>query len=181
MRPEVQLKSVIKALTDVVLPAVAPDNTLAQEQGKLAIGLLTLLSQQLPVQYAFDRDELDRLLAYCERLHAQISGGERTTRALETLDAARAAAAVSLAGARTSPKALQQAVRDLREKAGALITSAYGDGTEASRAAARTLTLEMSQAQLLRDRAMLLLQGWEPDPDAIPALDELIATDESHT
>ena len=40
MRPDIQIQSMIKALTDVVLPAVDADNKLAHEQTRLVIGLL---------------------------------------------------------------------------------------------------------------------------------------------
>jgi hypothetical protein len=33
----------------------------------------------------------------------------------------------------------------------------------------------MSREQLLRDRSWLLMQGWEPDPKSIPAIDTLLA------
>ena len=75
MRPQIQLQAVIKALGDVVLPAIDPDNRLALEQGKLAIGLLTLLAQQLPVQFAFDCDELTRLIATSGELANAAQGG----------------------------------------------------------------------------------------------------------
>ena len=35
--------------------------------------------------------------------------------------------------------------------------------------------LEYSKQQLLRDRALVVLQGWEPDPDALPSIESLLA------
>lgn len=174
MRPQIQIKSVIKALTDVVLPAVDPDNKLAQEQARLAIGLLTLLSQQLPVQYAFDCDELQRLLACSDQLRRTVKGGAETTAALAELSRVTDAGTQALAGTGTSPDALLHAVRALRAATGALITQAHRDGDPACRPALRKQVLEMSKEQLLRDRSMLLMQGWEPDPKAVPALQTLL-------
>lgn len=34
--------------------------------------------------------------------------------------------------------------------------------------------LAMTSAQLLRERAWVMAQGWEPDPSAIPAIDTLL-------
>ena len=68
MRPDPQIKSVIKAMNDVVLPAVDPQNKLAQEQVRLCMGLLGLMAKQLPLQFRFDCDELARLSAYSAEL-----------------------------------------------------------------------------------------------------------------
>lgn len=174
MRPQIQIKSVIKALTDVVLPAVDPENKLAQEQARLAIGLLTLLNQQLPVQYAFDCDELKRLLACAEQLRGAVQGGAETAAALAELSRVTEACTQALAGSGTSPDALLQAVRALRAATGAVISQTWRDGDVACRPQVRKLVLAMSKEQLIRDRSMLLMQGWEPDPKAIPDLQTLI-------
>ncbi len=179
MRPEVQLKSVIKALTDVVLPAVDPVNKLAQEQGKLAVGLLALLSQQQPVQYEFDREELERLLAYAAQLADGVQSADSGSAALADLQTASKSAAEALAGAMTTPADLQQAVRSMRAVTGELITHTFQSGDTTSRAQLSKLTLAMSGEQLIRERSMLLMQGWEPDPDAVPPLSELLSRESS--
>ncbi|MEH6758555.1 MAG: hypothetical protein V7676_13740 [Parasphingorhabdus sp.] len=61
LRPEIQIKTIIKAMVDVVMPTLQPDNQLAAEQSQLIVGILQLMEKQLPVQYLFDRDELTRL------------------------------------------------------------------------------------------------------------------------
>ena len=48
LRPSLQVQTVIKAMTDVVLPAVDPNNKLAQEQARLVIGMLHLVAQRQP-------------------------------------------------------------------------------------------------------------------------------------
>jgi hypothetical protein len=174
MRPQIQIKSIVKALTDVVLPAVDPDNKLAQEQARLAIGLLTLLAEQLPLQYRFDRDELHRLLVCSGELQATARGGRATQAALAALAGVTRSAAEAFGGASTSPDALLQWVRALRAATGTLVTQLYHDGDPACRAAIRDIVLAMSKEQLLRDRSMLLMQGWEPDPKAVPPLQSLL-------
>lgn len=68
MRPDIQIQSMIKALTDVVLPAVDADNKLAHEQTRLVIGLLGLMGKQIPMQFQYDCDELGRLLEFATEL-----------------------------------------------------------------------------------------------------------------
>ncbi len=175
MRPQIQLQSVIKALSDVVLPAIDPDNKLAIEQGKLSIGLLALLSQQLPVQFQFDCDELQRLIATSCELVTQAQGGAGTQSAVATLTAATLAAGRALDAAGSAPADIEAQVRALRVATGALITEVHRDGDVACRPLVQQTVLAMSKEQLLRDRSMLLMQGWEPDPKAVPPLAELLA------
>ena len=174
MRPQIQLQAVIKALSDVVLPATDPDNRLALEQGKLAIGLLTLLAQQLPVQFAFDGVELARLIETSGELANAAQGGAGTQAAVAALNEATLAAGRTLDAARSSPADVEAAVRAMRAATGA-VTEVHRDGDAASQAAVQTAVLAMSKQQLLRERSMLLMQGWEPDPKAVPPLADLLA------
>lgn len=175
MRPQIQLQAVIKALGDVVLPAVDPDNRLAIEQGRLSIGLLALLAQQLPMQFSFDRDELARLIATSGELTRQAQGGPATQAAVAALNDATLTAGRVLDAARASPADIETQVRAMRAATGALITDVHRDGDIACRPNIRQTVLAMSKEQLLRDRSMMRMQGWEPDPDAIPPLAELLA------
>ncbi len=175
MRPQVQLQAVIKALSDVVLPAIDPDNKLAIEQGKLSIGLLALLAQQLPMQFRFDCDELARLIATSAELVRQAQGGAGTQAAVAALTEATRAARLALDAAGASPADIEAKVRALRAATGALVTEVHRDGDAACRPNIQQTVLAMSKEQGLRDRSMMLMQGWEPDPKAIPPLAELLA------
>lgn len=174
MRPQIQLQAVIKALSDVVLPAIDPDNKLAIEQGKLSIGLLALLAQQLPVQFRFDCDELARLIATSGELNVQAQGGAGTQSAVAALNEATLAAGRVLDAARSSPADIEAAVRSMRAATGTLVTEVHRDGTAACRPKIQQTVLAMSKEQLLRDRSMMLMQGWEPDPKAVPPLADLL-------
>lgn len=176
MRPAIQIQSIVKAMTDVVLPALDPANKLAQEQARLVIGLLGLMASQLPTQFAFDCDELERLLAFSHELQNHAHGGAETAAAVTALAEAAAEAGRVLDGARSSPVEVEAAVRALRSLSGDVITQVHVDGEAAARAAVQAAVLRMSKAQLLRDRAAMLPQGWEPDPAAIPPLASLLGT-----
>lgn len=175
MRPEVQIQSMIKALTDVVLPAIDPANKLAQEQSRLVIGMLGLMARQLPLQFRFDCDELARLLRFAEDLQHHAGTGAATDRSLARLAEQATAAKAVLARAQAGPDAVLLAVRSLREASGAVVTAAFQEADPAGRARVQESVLSMSEAQLLRDRSWLLSQGWEPDPKAIPPIESLLA------
>ena len=174
MRPEIQIQSVLKAMSDVVLPALDPANKLAQEQARLCMGLLALLGQQLPVQFQFDCDELKRLVALSHTLASEARNDACAATALTALGSATQAADGVLQRAKASPTELREAVRSLRTATSAVVQAVYADPNAKSVAAIQKTVLSCSQAQLLRDRSLLLMQGWEAKPKDIPPIAELL-------
>jgi hypothetical protein len=176
MRPEIQIQSVLKAMNDVVLPALDPKNPLAQEQARLCIGLLSIMAAQLPLQYRYDCDELARLLALSQRLQQLPGVDELAPTTLSGLVQGTRQAQDVHSRARAEPAELLQAVRTLRELTGNLVQEAFAGDTPGQRTAGlQRAVMDMSKEQLLRERSWLLGQGWESDPKAIPAIDTLIA------
>lgn len=168
MRPQVQIQSIIKSLSDVVLPALDPNNKLAQEQARLIVGLLGLMAKQLPLQFRYDCDELTRLLAFADELQRQAGVGDRE------LSAQQVHGARVLERAQADPDEVLQAVRDLRASTGALISRVFEGDDGAAQDRVQKTVLAMTSEQLLRERSWLLSQGWEPDPKAIPAIEQLL-------
>lgn len=174
MRPDLQIKSVIKAMNDVVLPAVDPQNKLAQEQVRLCMGLLGLMARQLPLQFRFDCEELARLCAYSDELQRIASDGRQTEAAIADLKQKTLSASATLERATVSPHDVEQAVRSLREATGSLVSSVFRDSDSAVQDRVQRATLAMSKEQLLRDRAWVITQGWEPDPKSVPPIEQLL-------
>lgn len=174
MRPEIQIQSVLKAMTDVVLPALDPTNKLAQEQARLCMGLLALLGQQLPVQFKFDCEELTRLIALSHTLATEAKDDACAATSLTALSAATHSASQVLERAKADPSEVRDSVRSLRATTSAVVQAVYADPAAQSVAAIQRTVLACSKAQLLRDRSMLLMQNWEADPKAIPPLQQLL-------
>ncbi|MGE0487103.1 MAG: hypothetical protein AB7Q81_23325 [Gammaproteobacteria bacterium] len=173
LRTDLALHAAINSLTKVVLPAVDAANGPAQEQLQIVIGLLSLLTERLPLEYAFDRDELERALVFAEGLLAMAP----EDLASEHLAAAAVDARGVLDGARSAPHDLQRAVRALRECSGAMITALHGLADATQREALGALVLAHQREQLTRERAWLLPQGWEAEPNALPAIATLLGPD----
>ena len=76
MTPSVdeRLASIIRALTEVVLPHLPEDASLAQEQVHLSVGHLQILRAQFDATPAFEREELDDNKALAAALVATIKG-----------------------------------------------------------------------------------------------------------
>src|SRR3546814_14577108 len=83
-----RLASVIRALTEVILPHLPPEASLAQEQAQLAIGHLQILRLQLDSVHGFEAEELADTRALAGELVEAIDGGG------DTADAADAPSAV---------------------------------------------------------------------------------------
>jgi hypothetical protein len=173
-----QIRTAIKALTDVVLPAVDPDNKLAQEQVRLVIGALAIVAQRMPLVYRYQRAELDRFIVLAETLQTQTQDIPESAEALRALTTAVVSAKDVLDRARADPTELEEAIRDLRDYVGALITAAYSQGAGARSKAISTTVTAHAKQQLLRERAWLIGQGWEADPGSIPPIETLIRLDE---
>ncbi len=174
LRPEIQITAIVKAMKDVVIPAVDADNKLATEQAQLIVGLLTLMAHQLPRLFHFDCDELQRLIACASQLEA-IPGGDPAIGAAQArlgADATRATALLERCS--VNPAALTEAVREMRAALATLMSAAAPGQDPAALRVIEGAVLDLSRQQLLRDRALLLPQGWEPDPTAIPDIDTLL-------
>jgi hypothetical protein len=175
MRPQLQIQSMCKSLSDVVLPAVDPQNKLAQEQIRLVIGMLGLMAKQLPLQFRFDCDELARLVGFSRELQGLARGGDQTAASVASLASATTAAAAILERAKVSPGDVEHAVRSLRSASGSVVTDVFHDGEKRAQESVQQCVLAMSKEQLLRDRAWLISQGWEPDPKSVPDIATLLA------
>ena len=173
LRASLQLQASIKALTDVVLPAVDPDNKLAQEQTRLVIGMLGLMLQRLPLAYRYELDELSRFLKLGEDLRGVAGTAPRAADALQALYSSLERGHDVRKRARAEPQELESANFDLREKIGTLVTALCSGATAAEFKPVSQLVMDHAEQQLLRERAFVAPQGWEPG-SKLPALETLI-------
>jgi hypothetical protein len=65
-------------------------------------------------------------------------------------------------------------VRELREAIGALVKAVAGTKDLAAQLGIERIVLAMSKDQLIRDRSFVKMQGWEPDPAAVPDIATLL-------
>ena len=178
LRSEIQIQTAIKAMTEVVLPALDPHDKIAAEQGQLVVGMLALLGQQLPLQYRFDRDELTRLHAFAAALHPRASWPASAREAFAEMDSAAAGAEDVLDRARAEPHELEESIKRLRHAMTSVVRTVFSADDADARSAVRDSVMAMSEQQLLRDRSWLLMQNWEPNPQAVPPIEELLSVSE---
>lgn len=177
LRSEIQLATMMRSMKDVVIPAIEPGNQLAQEQAQLIMGMLNLMSRQLPLQYRFDRDELTRLIDYTDRLATHGGQNPSLKNDFQALSQAAESARQLLSGCGTDPAELHRAIKQLRENISELVKSVSAVGDDTLMSSIEPVILELSREQLLRDRSLLLDQGWEPEPESIPDIETLLSAD----
>ena len=82
---ELRLKTMMRAMTESILPALDPDDSLAQEQAGLMMGHINALIQQQgqePVVMVKEQQEMTELATF---LLSVAEGGEQTQNASQTL------------------------------------------------------------------------------------------------
>ena len=147
-----RLASVVRALTEVILPHLPPEASLAQEQVQLAIGHLQILRAQLDSVPAFEREELDDAKAVAAALAREVAGGPVTEAALHALSACVAGA--DGADVRGQTTALNKAVD-------ALVRGVSTDGAVTAKASLSRIILEHESVRVLKDRRWFLPFGFD--------------------
>jgi hypothetical protein len=147
-----RLASVIRALTEVVLPHLPPEASLAQEQVHLSIGHLQILRAQLDAGPGHERGELDDIAALGTELGGGTSGGPATQSALTAL----AAAVKSADGqdVRGQYKSISQAVETL-------VRAVASDGDAAAKAALNAIILKHEAVRAQKDREWFAPFGFD--------------------
>ena len=174
LRAPLQLKSMIKSMSDVVLPAIDPGNRMAQEQAQLILGMMHLMALRLPLQFHYDLDELKRYLGLAQELLRQRAGGAQSDACQRALGQSSAPAADVLARAQAAPRDLESAVMDLRADISALVEALWQDDAPEARAPAARAVLAAATAQIERERAWFAPQGWDADTSTWRSIESLI-------
>jgi hypothetical protein len=154
MTPNVddRLVSVIRALTEVILPHLPPEASLAQEQVHLCVGHLAILRAQLDAVPAYEREELEDAIAIGKALGGGVSGGGESAKALATLAASVASATGS--DIRGERKAISQAIA-------ALVSAVSADGDAAGKAALSKIIIEHEFTRSQKDRQWFAPYGFD--------------------
>ena len=159
---DLRLKSMRRALTTVIMPALEAGNQLAQEQAALMVAHLDMIASQWDKVDAFARLCLEDAVAVAGRLHAV--GGPATQAAMDTVRA-------SVSAIHAGPEAAYNSVSAALE---ALVRAVDIDGDADFR---RTLHRELllhGNRQAGRDRAWFAACGFDVNAAELPSIDELV-------
>ena len=157
MNPSVddRLASIIRSLTDIILPALPREAGLAQEQTHLAIGHLKIIRAQLDSVPAYEIEELADARVLAEALLSRGAGGSATTAAMSVLRAA-------LQQDRGGEHPRQTRIR-INQATDQLIRQLSDDGTPEFRAFAADTIVRLQSERALNDRKWFALMGFDSD------------------
>lgn len=168
MTPSIDLRiaSMIRAMQDVIAPAVDPANSLAREQSMLMIGQLQMIAGQWRLALRYASACLADLRGMADGL--KVEGGSATQDAWTELRGA-------LDGAEADSEIQYQNAARALEK---LVRASDVDASEAFRAQLRTDALRFSQRQAERDRAWFAGSGFDMEADRLPSISSILAAAE---
>jgi hypothetical protein len=145
-----RLASVVRALTDVVMPSLPPEAGLAQEQIQLAIGHLQILRAQLDGTPDFEAEEAADARALGQLLLGAGGGGLTTSAALAALKSAVEAKT----GAREDRIAIHSAID-------AVVKACSADGSDAFRAQIGKIIVTHQTPRTMKDRKWFAPFGFD--------------------
>jgi hypothetical protein len=155
---ELRLRTMIRAVTEVIAPALDPQDSLAREQSQLLLGHLHALLQQHTHEAGMERLEYHALGELARALTATCAGGPVTTSAAADLRA-------------LPPDATTAVIAHAVER---LLIASGEDGSETFQRASAALVLDHARESALRGRAWFKPMGFDSSPESLPAIDTLL-------
>ncbi len=169
---ENNLRAAIKSLSDVVMPAVDPEDPMAREQLALVVAFLEFTRSRVYDIHARQRVELDHGIALARALGEDAGAVSRA--AAERLAAAIDAATRALADSRSGTRELRDATQALGATVRGVIRAARGaDAAVQERIEASVR--ERSEPLLALHGAWYAPLGFDPEAGAGAPLAELLA------
>lgn len=170
MQPAIDLRirSMIKALSETVLPAVDQDNKAALEQLHITLGSLALLNDQIDHAYAFEVADLRDLVAFITGLAGQAGAMAASSRAaVAEAQALADGGPVSLTRLRDAGNAVRAAITDE-------IGLAYARLDSAAVARLQSWLLANTMRPIARERAFVAATGFDVFPETLRPVGELL-------
>jgi hypothetical protein len=152
MTPDIdeRLASVVRALTDVILPSLPPEAALAAEQAHLSIGHLQIIRAQLDAAPGYEAEELADARALGASLTTGVSGGPATTKAI-----------AGIGDALKGDGNARDARRAIHASIASLIRAVSQDGDAGARQAVSATILADQKARVLKDRQWFAPFGFD--------------------
>jgi hypothetical protein len=157
MNPSIddRLASIIRSLTDIVMPGLAEDASLAKEQLYLIIGHLNILRSHIEDASAFECCELEDAEKLATGLLAIADGGRNT-------EAAKKALQLTLAQSRNGEHVRETRGR-VNEATDRLVHAMELDGTATCRTHVPGILIPLQADRALKDRHWFALMGFDSE------------------
>lgn len=168
---EIRIQNLIKAMQQVVLPAVSADNKLAQEQAQLVIAHLQMLGLHWDKAHRFERSSFEAMRRLATALCKSAAGGARTTVVVQAL--ARAIEDSMAMPASTAPQ-IAEAITVLGTAVDRLILAISEDADSQSRRLTQALILDYAKLQARRERTWFASNALDPDHGELSTIEAML-------
>ncbi len=172
------LRAAIKALDEVVAPAIDASNPLATEQLRLVSRYLGFLRERLHYQSDRERYELWHYTALAQSILTQMQPSTQTQSPLAQIQQRLALAVVAAVplceDTSVALVKIRAALGPLTSAISALVRSVT-NAQPSLRTPIERLVLDASKRLLDVQRAFYLPIGFEPDPSLVPTMDSALA------
>ena len=168
-----RIQSMMRAMREVVIPAIPPDRRLALDQANIIVGNLRIMAEQHDRLVEYELAERRDYTALLRDLLAAASGIVPADLAAQSEALLSRAVPLASVGLPTQND-LAALVRDVKAAADATLQSALDHGAPDVRATISTLVLAQAERQVLRERRWTMAAGFELDPASLPSLDALL-------
>ena len=167
-----RIQSMLRAMREVIMPAIAADQRLALDQAAILVGNLRLMAEQCENLYQYELVELRESAVLVRALLAAVEAQQDGVIAAAAEVLARAAPIAELPIPPQASVALL--TKELKIAADGLLQVCLKIGSPRARAAAGALVMAQSQTQIARERRWFKAAGFELEPDKMPPLDEVL-------
>ena len=164
----------IRALGEVVLPAIDKSDSMALEQAQLVIGLLTLMAEHWDKTLLLEMVELRAHLQLGRALEAAAAGGAATHAAFETSCRATASLAPLASIDIPTHAELRTANVALRTSITGLLAAARSDGATEFRSRATALVIAHAAEQNRLARSWFAKSHLDADWNRLPPIAQLL-------
>jgi hypothetical protein len=163
----------LRALEEVIVPAIDPRATPAIEQAYLLMGYLRLIAHQYDKVMAYRQQEIRDYTVLLQRLlviAGEYSGSPVTAEAELLLSNVRSFGEVQL----PPDSALRDAVDRLRDLSDRLVDDLLEKDVAALTSEVAHAVTRSARSEILRERAWVFPAGMDPAPEDLPPISDLI-------
>lgn len=168
---DLRIRTMIKALSETVMPAVDPASKAAVEQLHIVIGSLELMREQIDYAHWYEVVDGRSLIALAERFAKEAGqplGAE--------VDAAMAAVREAVTRHDLTLDEQREANRQLREAVCNAIEGVLGRSDPAAAQRLTATVLDFSEEQIGRERAYVAKTNFEVFPDTLKTIRDSLTT-----
>lgn len=163
---DLRMRTMIKALAEVVMPAIDPANRMAMEQAGVILGSMTMLREQIDYAHWYEVTELSSLLRLAIDLK-RIAGLDLPAELTTAIDTGT----LKLRRSDLRLSQLREANVSLREAISLSVEAAYAHPRQEILKAVQSLVLEHSHEQLGRERAYVAGTKWDGFPESLQSIE----------